>query len=272
MRRLAFRALTLSTMGLALLWTVGLMGWLDWPQDSIHEVLAPLILVVGVCDAIHLLVCYAAECRSSGGNPSPTERRSILVGAARHVGPACLVTTLTTAGAFLSFTTSSLDTFIRFGSIAAFGVMVCLLLTYTLLPLAAQWFPASESAQAGRATAAWEAALDSVVRTSSRRSGPILLVSLALSVACGFGCIRYLRIDTDWLESWGEESEVVRDIRFFEDRLGLAYSLEVSLGLPPGDLAADPKTLRTISKLAASLSEVDGLGKSTTVVTHYYYF
>ena len=31
-------ALSLCTMGAALLWTFGLLGWLDWPQDGILEV------------------------------------------------------------------------------------------------------------------------------------------------------------------------------------------------------------------------------------------
>ncbi len=33
-------AITLATMGVALIWTFGLLGWLDWPQDGILEVLA----------------------------------------------------------------------------------------------------------------------------------------------------------------------------------------------------------------------------------------
>ena len=120
----------LATMGLALLWTVGLMGWLDWPKDGIHEVLAPLILVVGVCDAMHL-VSRHASIRSQF-----PDRSAALTAAAKQVGAACLVTSLTTAAAFMSFTTSALDAFVRFGAIASFGVIACLLLTFTLLPVA----------------------------------------------------------------------------------------------------------------------------------------
>ena len=56
----------LFTMGVAVLWTVGLMGWLGWPRDAIHEVLLPLILVVGACDAMHLLARQAEHVPDSG--------------------------------------------------------------------------------------------------------------------------------------------------------------------------------------------------------------
>ena len=54
---------------------------------------------------------------------------------ARAVGPACVLTTATTGAAFLSFVASDLDTFQRFGPIAAFGVSACLVLTFSLLPI-----------------------------------------------------------------------------------------------------------------------------------------
>ncbi len=54
-RSLGVVVCALATMGVALVWTFGLLGWLGWPQDGILEVLAPMILVVGICDAVHLL-------------------------------------------------------------------------------------------------------------------------------------------------------------------------------------------------------------------------
>jgi predicted RND superfamily exporter protein len=162
-------AIALASMGLALAWTFGLLGWLDWPQDGILEVLAPLILVVGVCDAVHLLVRYAVEVGSREGSGSSEARSRALLAAAREVGPACLVTTLTTSVAFLSFVTSALDTFVRFGAIAAFGVTVCLILSFTLMPILTRAIPIS-GVRAVRASETWRRALDAIVRKSWQSS------------------------------------------------------------------------------------------------------
>jgi len=178
----------LGTLGAALVWTYGFLGWLDWPQDGILEVLAPLIMVVGVCDAVHLLSRSAAEAqrqRVAGARESST---SLILRAARDVSPACFLTTATTAAAFVSFATSALDTFIRFGLIAAFGVSVCLVLTFTVLPVLVAAFPV-RGGLAGQASVAWESTLEEIVRTSERRAGAIIAASVALFVICGIGWV-----------------------------------------------------------------------------------
>jgi predicted RND superfamily exporter protein len=260
-------ATTLATMGVALLWTLGLLGWLDWPRDGILEVLAPLILVIGVCDAIHLLARYAEELGSGGGlaKGEKAEGRTLaLLEVARDVGLPCLITTLTTAGAFLSFVTSALATFVRFGVISAFGVSACLVLTFTLLPILARALPRVD----GRVKTAliWQTALDGVVRTGQKRPLPILAITAALFVVCGFGWATRLRVDNDWLESFGEQSRAVQSVRFVEERLGPSDTLEVAITLPAEANLEDPRTLRAVDEFSQSLSAVDGLGDARSIL------
>ena len=246
---------TLITMGIGLLWTLGALGWLGWPQDGMLEVLAPLIVIVGVCDAVHLLNRYAALRRAE---PKGTVR-SALIGAAQDAGPACAITTLTSAVAFASFTTSNLDTFVRFGAILPVGVLACLFLTFSLLPVVIAHLPA-ETERPERASATWEPVMDSLVRTSSRRSVPLLSTSALLLAVFGFGWAAHLRADNDWMEAYGESSEIVQSVAFVEAALGSSLSLEVDLRLPPDAPIEDPKTLETITRFSEALSQIQGLG------------
>jgi predicted RND superfamily exporter protein/signal transduction histidine kinase len=257
-------AASMLTMALALLWTFGLLGWLGWPQDSILEILAPLILVVGICDTIHFLALYGVEL----GKNSRTEGDASLaiVQAAREVSGPCLLTTLTTAGAFLSFVTSDLATFVRFGAISAFGVVACFILTFALLPIILRWLPAAE-AGAERTSDAWTAALEGIVRTSERRALPILAATFALFVVCGIGWMVYLRVDTDVFEMFGDRSRVAQGIRFMENRFGRSETLEIELALPAESTFEDPQVIQTVARFSDSLSETYGLGPSTSAVT-----
>ncbi len=135
-RSLVATAATLLTVGLALLWTFGALGWLGWPQDSVLQVLATVLLIVGVCDAVHLLSRLRLELAEAPRSGTRAGLRGALRRAGDGVAAPCLLTSLTTAGAFASFATSDLATFVRFGAISAFGVIACLLLTFSLLPLA----------------------------------------------------------------------------------------------------------------------------------------
>ena len=253
--------ITLAAMGLALLWTLGLLGWLSWPQDSILQVLAPVVVIVGVCDAVHLLSHYTAN-RS---RRSPLSAHAALIAASRTAGPACLLTTLTTAGAFASFVASDLDTFIRFGAILPFGVVTCLALSFSLLPIALHWRP-SQTPRSLRASATWQSLMTAILATGARRAAPILTASALLLFFFGFGWIVHLRADNDFTEAFGDSSSVVQHLTFFEDALGNSQTLELDIRLPLGTNIESPATLAVLSRLSDHLARIDALGESESVL------
>jgi len=225
------------------------------------QVLAPVVVIIGVCDAVHLLNRYS-ETRLA--EPS-TAVGDALRAAARAAGPACLITTLTSAAAFASFTASELDTFVRFGGILPVGVIACLLLTFTLLPILIKSLP-SETVRAARVSKAWRPVMDAIAQTTARHTST-LLVTAALSLAFfGFGWGSYLRADNDWNESYGESSDVVRAIRFAEDRLGNSLTLELDIAVPPKTAIEDPATLAALERFSDGLSRIDGFGESRSVL------
>lgn len=252
----------LVTVGTALVACFGLLGLLGWPQDSILQTLAPLVLVVGVCDAIHVLSAHQRRAARAGAAET---RGASLRAALRSVAGPCALTSLTTAGAFLSFATSDLQTFVRFGLVASFGVLVCLLLTFTLLPALRMLLPADRRA-AERASKRWEPVLDAVARTGTRRPAALLAAAALLSALCAYGWAAHLSVDTDGYEMYGEESRVVRWIRFFERELARSDTLELELALPGAGALARPGTLERLEALEARLAGVDGLGEPRSLL------
>jgi predicted RND superfamily exporter protein/signal transduction histidine kinase len=259
-RSLSFTAVALATMGVALAWTFGMLGWLGWPQDGILEVLAPLILVVGVCDSVHLLSCYSSTREKAG----VSTRSARLSAAAKVVGPPALLTSLTTAAAFASFASSDLATFVRFGSIATFGVLACFFMTFSLLPVLVTLVP-EKPARETAVSENWEAALAGLLGASERRKTLVLVMASVGIAVCLMG-VEYLRVDQDWTESLGESSYVVRSRQFLEERLGRSYTLELEIRLPPGTELEDPETLRKLSGFVSFLESIDELDGATSVL------
>jgi predicted RND superfamily exporter protein/signal transduction histidine kinase len=258
--------IAMATMGVALLWTFGILGWTGWPQDSILQVLANLVLIVGICDAIHLLSKNSSILATNGGSTSATkeERRFALLEAARQVSLPCLLTTLTTGGAFLSFTSSDLATFGRFGLISAIGVVACLVLTFSLLPLLVNWLPA-DGEKAEEQTETWAVVLGSVASTAERRAIPILATTLIVFVVCLVGWIGYLRVDTDINRMWGEHSQVSRWIRFVDENLRGLDTLEIEIVLPIDSPIEEPETQVVLAGFIDFLEQTEGLGATTSV-------
>ena len=257
-RSWALVSLTLATMGIALGSTFGVLAWVDWPQDGILQILAPLVLVVGVCDAVHLVARYLHHLARS-----PAERA--VVRAAGDVGLACVTTTLTTTAGFLSFTTSGLDTFVRFGSISALGVIFCLILSFSLLPALIVLFPSPKAAE-DRDAQTWTALLTAVNRLTARRPRIILALAAIVTALCGFGWGKYLRVDTTWFDMLGEGSRSIQWVRFVEERLGPSESLEIDIELPEATSPYAPATLHRIQALSDDLAAIEGLGPARSLV------
>jgi predicted RND superfamily exporter protein len=82
----------------------------------------------------------------------------------------------------------------------------------------------------------------------------------------GIGWQKHLRIDTNWLDSWGEDSSIVQSIQFMEEKLGHSYTLELKVELPPGDEFEDPAVLRKIGDLSQYLSDSLQIGTTSSVI------
>lgn len=229
--------LALACVGVALLLAVGLQGWLGWPRTSFFQVLPPLLLTIGVCYAIHLLAAYAD--RLAAGS----ERKAALAAALADVARPCLYTALTTAAGFASFHTSGLESLVRFGWIAAFGVMAALVVAFTLLPVLLVRLPARWIAPA-RTHAAWARAVARMARGALRARGWTLAATLLLSLAAAFGLAR-LRIDASFDEIYGEDNVVVRWARAAE-AVRSAETLEIAVELPSGEGPSGSVAIRTL--------------------------
>ena len=252
------------TVGVALVWTLGLIGWLGFPLDGVLQGLAPLILVIGVCDSVHLLSRYV-ESDDRQETPSRSEEVSrALSRASRDVEQPCLFTSLTTAAAFLSFSTSNLPAFTRFGIASGFGIAACLVLTFTFLPVCVRQFSAIR-AHPRRTLRRWNAVLASVLRAVEQR--PFSLLTLgALSLGISLvGWFALLRIDTDGFEMYGAESQIVRWLTSFENSFEYGDSLEIMIELLPGTSASDEEVISTLARFGAALSEQPFLGGTSSI-------
>ncbi len=246
-------------MGIALLWTYGFFSWCGWPQDSILEVLSPLIMTIGTCDAVHFL-------SQTGQNFSRDADRetlsSSILEAAKEVGPACTLTTVTTAVALASFATSELNTFVRFGTAAAFGAVACLLLTFTFVPVLAQAIGIGQRTQARQG---WHLLLRAVGDTARRKRVAIVTVTAVALVLVSVGMFTRLRVDTEVGEMYGEQNRVTRWTRFVERHLRGLESLEVDIRFPSETTILDPRAQAKVAELTSYLESQPGLDEALSV-------
>ena len=260
-RSLPLTVVSLATVGLSVLWSMGMLGWLGWPQTSVTEVLPPLVLAVGICDVIHVLSHYAATPGSMSTDRD--EHAQVILRALTEVALPCTMTSLTTAAGLASFVSSDLAAFRQFGLLGAAAVLTALALTFTLLPALMLVLPLAVPTRR-RAEPAWHRVLTRIDAFAFARRRIILLITLSIATVASIGIGR-LRIDSSFEALYGKTSAVVRWADFVADRLRRPDSLEVELVAPRGQSVLAPANLRTVDEVGSDLSKIDGLGAPRSV-------
>jgi len=120
--------LSLFTVIFSLVCTFGIMAICSVPIKIPTVMLPSFLLAVGVCDSVHILAIYYKRLKQGD---SADEAIIFTLG---HSGLAVLLTSITTAGGFLSFLTSEVAPIEDLGIFSAIGVMMALLYSLLWLP------------------------------------------------------------------------------------------------------------------------------------------
>jgi len=108
--------------------TLGVIGHLEVDLDSLINTIPPLVMVIAFSDAMHMI--FSIRRRLDAGDTK--------YGAIRHavltIGPACALTSITTAIAMLSLTISDSALIQTFAASAAFGTITAFFVVMSVVP------------------------------------------------------------------------------------------------------------------------------------------
>ncbi len=223
-RHLAPALLSLTEIGVSLVWMAGLMGLTGQPVFVTTLVLPVVIIAVGVSDDVYALGHYFNE--AAGAVDSTAEDRIIAAfsSAARPVG----MTAVSTVVGLLSIAVVSLNPLRVFGLFGSAAIVFSTLFTFSLLPallalLKPKVRPQNEttSSLGGRPAAA---ALRLLTSGISPRG--VAICAILVAACAAFATLR-LRIDDSWIRNLPAQSDIVRGDRFFNEKMAGTTALEL---------------------------------------------
>lgn len=237
--------LPLGAAGMTAGMTVGAMAWLGEPLNLLNNVVPPLLITIGLGDAVHLLVRHREELRRDPDRIAAARRTM------RAMVGACFLTSATTAVGFGSLAISETGVLRRFGVTAALGVMLAYLVTVLFLPAALPDFRVT--VREPRPRMALETWIPRLAAAVSRRSGWVIGGSCAL-LLLSVATAGRLRVDSALLDQLPPDSDTARTAALLEDRLGGVRVLEVGLMGAPGRYRS-AEGLRELDALERWLAE-----------------
>jgi predicted RND superfamily exporter protein len=249
----------------AMLSTMGFMVWLDIPFSITLNMLPAFLMVVGLCDSIHILAIFYRQLAAGD------TRDEAIAYALGHSGLAVVMTSVTTAAGLLSFRFADLAPIAQLGTLAPAGVMLAMVYSLTLLP--ALLAISRPDPAAGRPGASVRNTFDRLLaRTgdvATRHPGRVVLVTalLLLLALPGFLAVRFSHDAIRWFPDH-DPLRIALDLvnREFKG----ASSLEVVVDTGRENGLYDPDTLERIERVMrhSETLTVDGtpISKATSIV------
>jgi len=116
-------------VAIAVIWSMGTIGALNFNITIIMALIPPLMIVIGVPNCIFLLTKYHQEVKEHGNKAKALSR------VIKKIGTATFLTNLTTSLGFLTFISTNSSKLVQFGITASINIMMVFVLSITILPI-----------------------------------------------------------------------------------------------------------------------------------------
>ena len=204
---------------------IGLLGLIGWKVTVISSNFIALMLILNMAMNIHVTVRFLQLRKEF---PLLSKGEAIIL-ASKKMMPPILYTVLTTICAFLSLVFSGIKPIIDFGWMMTLGLLISLIITFTLLPSLLNVFANENEIELKDKDKSF---ITSILGSIAKRNkililGPTLII-IILSV---FG-ISKLKVENSFINYFDKETEIYKGMKKIDDDLGGTTPLNVILKFP----------------------------------------
>jgi predicted RND superfamily exporter protein len=259
-RRLSLTIIAVLGPSIAILWTLGAVGGLDFRLNLFINVLTPLILVAGFSDSMHLVFSIRRDIMAG------VDRLTAARNAVRDVAPACLLTAMNAALALLSFSLAESALIRTFGVAALMAVGISYIAVAVVVPTLAVLLIRKEEVPTSQATIDQNdgigfltKATDAIVRVVAGRPLPFFLAGLIAVILTGAA---YVQLEPQYrlADQVPDKEHALAATDRLDMKLTGANPVHVMVQLKDGASLYDPPTFEVIAQAHAVLENVAGLG------------
>jgi len=250
------------SVGIALVWTLGVLVLLGKTITLGTFMVPPLLLVVGSAYVIHVTAHYYEQAELSG-DPREVVRETI-----ERVWTPFLISALTTIVGFGSLMVSRIPAIFDLGFLAVIGVVALTVCALTVLPAMLVLLPVERVAQRARSSSALLEGLFGRLGTWASNSRYAILATGALVAAIGLMGIPRIQADSDFMEYFTPDSRVRRDNETINREIvGSNPFYIVVEGAKDGTMERW-EVLRLVKELQAFVETLPGVTSSLSLVDY----
>lgn len=265
---LAFRSprgvgLPLAGIGIALIWTLGAIGWSGNPFNLVSNIVPPLVITLGFASAMHVVSEYYEMLQHAPATDRPSHR-AVVERVLREMGLAIAVNGFTTVLGFLSLCVTSVNAIREFGLWSTVGVVASTLVSLTFIPAAIVLLGPPRRLPRAQRDGRVDRIAERLAGFAVQNRRWIFTASLVLLAATVFGMAR-IRVSTGFASNFVEGSEVRSVFERVNAQLGGVTSFFIVVDAEQDDAFVQPENLTALHELQEWLRAQPEIGGTMSI-------
>ena len=266
-RRVSLMVIAATPPIVAIIWSMGLFGWLGFKLNLFLNVMIPLIMVLGFSDSMQLTVAMRNRL-VEGDRRIKSARYSLLV-----VGPACVLSSATAFFSFVALFFSESALIRTFGHAGALSTGIAFVACITIVPLLTRALIGRNTRDFVANLKTHDTAMDLLKRWCGKIAAlgvrwPRTIVVMGLIVVVALGAI-YLTLTPRYrlADQVPDREQAIAASEQLDEKLTGANPLHVMVDWPRGKSLYDPGVLEVIGDVHSLVETQSGVGNVWSIET-----
>jgi predicted RND superfamily exporter protein len=261
----------LLVMSFAIIWTMGLMAFLDVPLYTISTMLPVILVAVGIGDAVHLMSNYFDNALKNIHRSS----KEIVTETVEGLGAPLLTTTVTTAIGFLALLFAEMPPFKVFAIFAMIGILFSWIITITLIPALLTMMKPRVAGYYAKKRAQriysennrlnWLLTQKGMMINAHR--GKVMMAVVVVAIIAAIGSSKVF-VNSSWLSDFRADSEISQATVMMNEKFAGTTFLHVVLESDERDILKRPDILRAMEELQDYAETLPYVGGSLSVADY----
>jgi len=259
--RVVFIALTV--VAIAVIWAMGVIGFLEYRLSPLMALIPPLMIVIGVPNCVFLLTKFHQEVKEHGNKIKALSR------VIQKIGTATFMTNFTTALGFGTFIFTNSEKLTEFGIAASVNIMMVFFLSLTILPIISSFTPQPKERHLKHLDRKFaRGIIQTVLHLTQFKRKWVYGVSIVL-VIIGFFGISKIKTTGNLTSDLPKNDPLKLDMQFLENNFGGSIPFEIMINYKKkGRLfsATNNTTLERVDSVQQLINRDTIFSKSISVV------
>ena len=256
--RATFITLLVVTIGVT--WAFGFIGLFGYEITVLTALIPPLIIVIGVPNAVFLINKYQQEIKSHGQQAKALQR------VISKIGNATLMTNITTASGFATFVFVKSQLLREFGILASINILSIFVLALLIIPIIYSFMEPPKKKHLNHLERRWMENVVDWMEKMVREQRIAIYITTVVIIILGIIGLYQIRVSGSLIEDMPKTKAFFKDIKFFENEFGGIMPLEILVDTKKEKGVMKLSTLKRMDKINEVIESFPELSKPVSIV------